>query len=592
MVSRGVAPKQPRLAARAAIWLVAGSLVAGCATLPESGPVVQETAVAQTEGRDTTLFTPPGPGKGESPEEIVNGFMVAMQANPASASTARRFLSRSARTTWNPEQSTIVYDARAVDAVPAGVQVLLSNAVRLDSRGGWQGRVADGSNRLTFGVRRERGEWRITNPPNALILPASDFSARYAPYTLYFVDETLKQLVPERVYLARGADTVSSLVRALLGGPGARLRLVAHSEFSPDTTLGLSVLVGADGSVEVPLSEQVRQLPPDRLQRGIAQLAWTLGQISGLRRLTITVGDQQVPLPDGSVDVSIERPGGPTPLVAGTGDLFALRNGRLVRFKTTPEPVNGPFGRPGFALGSFGVNLPGDKVAAVSVDRRVVFIGPLEGRASGRRVYTGTRVLKPVYDRFGGLWLIDRTAQGAKVVLIRGGQSRVVSIEGISGSRASGFAVSRDGTALAAVINPRQGSPKVVLATIRRNAEGRVTGVTPAWPQPGAQPDVVDLRWVAFSSSADLILMGSTESGDTRVLLTTIDGSPGRADAIQPDLQRGRAKELVVLSGTQPATTSSILVLTAAGSLAQLADDGRWEATESPGRLTAFSFAG
>ena len=66
------------------------------------------------------------------------------------------------------------------------------------------------------------------------------------------------------------------------------------------TRLGVSVPVRADGFAEVAAEPAVRELPPDQLERALAQLAWTLRQVGEVQRFQVTVDGTPVELPGGS----------------------------------------------------------------------------------------------------------------------------------------------------------------------------------------------------------------------------------------------------------------------------------------------------
>lgn len=585
------------------LWtiLLALILLTGCASLPESGDVFRVDKQGGVEEDTIALFSPPGPARDASPEEIVNGFLVAMQANPSSTSTARRFLARVARLNWKPDQATMLYQAKGVDALASSVNVRLVNASLLDSRGGWVGPVTDGTNVFSLALKRERNQWRITNPPNALLLPLSDFTARYEPYNLYFLDPSADMLVPDRVYVPRGTDAPSSLVRSLLGGPSPRLIGVAHSEFDPQTTLGLSVLVGSNGTAQVPLSADVRKLSPQALSRGVAQLAWTLRQIPGITRMSLSVEDETLTLPTGAREISLTQPGRFSPLVPGSNEFFGLRQGRLVSMADQLiTPDSGPFGKAGFSISSIGLSIDGAQVAAVGSNGRQVLLAPrARGKSSEvRRVYTGTKVLKPIIDRHGFTWLVDRTPAGARVVLVdaRGAAvtSSVQSAPGISGTDVSQCAMSPDGTVLACAVNRSKRSqlPRVAVSEVFRGVDGGVTRVGVARVYPGAVSELRSLTGIAFTSPNDLAVMGLTETGDTRVVLTPTDGSPGSASQVQPDQVIGRALALAVSASSVPGAPAVVRLLTRTRATLELSPSGRWIDTGLEAKFSTLTFVG
>jgi hypothetical protein len=572
------------------------ALTVGCSALPESGPIHRGAADRTVEPDDTTRFSAPGPGRGDSRMEVANGFLTAMTANPLTTAVARRFLTTSAQSTWNPNRSTIVYQVSSVDdASPNVVRLRLSDPQRLDSRGGWLGPAGRSASRIRLHLVLEHGEWRIDDPPDASLIPEWFLEQHYRPFNLYFFDQTERVLVPDRVYVPRGAQTSSTLVRALLSGPGADVAPVSRTEFPPQTQLDLSVPVAPDGTAEVPFSDALLKLPPQKLTRAVAQLAWTLRQVPGLTRLRMTVGGAPVPLPDGRRDFSVQEGDAFSPTIQGADDhLYGLRKGRVVTDRDgTEQVVAGPFGRPGFSLRSIGVRLDGKALAAVASDRRTVFVGPITGTAGKRasrvaRAYDGTDVLRPVYDMFGDLWLVDRTGKGSRVVRVTQGRATTVDVPGISGGRVNAFLVSRDGTRIVAVIDGAGKGDRLVTANLLRSADGTFSRALPATEIDGVPSDIGNLRDVAWRSPNDLAVLGRPAPGRSEVAFVTMDGSPGNPTTVPPDSWPGKA---VGLAGSPDSSLPLYLVVP--GLRLQRLDGGsRWRNSSIAKGLLAPAYVG
>lgn len=583
-----------RLVAHATVLLLA--LTVGCSALPESGPIHRGSSDKTVEPDDTTRFSAPGPGRGDSRLEVANGFLTAMTANPLTAAVARSFLTTSAQSTWNPNRSTIVYQvASANDAAGDVVRVRLSDAQRLDSRGGWLGPTGRGDSRLRLHLVREGGQWRIEDPPDASLIPEWFLEQHYRPFNLYFFDQTERVLVPDRVYVPRGDQTSSTLVRALLSGPGADVAPVTRTEFPPQTQLDLSVPVAPDGTAEVPFNDTLLKLPPQKLTRAVAQLSWTLRQVPGLTRLRLTVEGAPVSLPDGRRDFSVQEGDVFAPTVQGADDqLYGLRKGRVVVIRDSIErAVPGLFGRPGFSLRSIGVRLDGKAIAAVATDGGTVFVGPASGVATGKkarvsRVYAGTNVLRPAYDVFGGLWLVDRTGTGSRIRLLAHGMTTTVDVPGISGRRVTAFVLSRDGTRIVAVIDGRGRGDRLVTANLLRSADGTFSRALAATEIEGVPSDIGDLRDVAWRSPNDLAVLGRPSRGRSEVAFVTLDGSPGDPTTVPPDSLAGNA---VALAGSPDSSLPLYLVVPGLP-LQRLDPNSRWRSSGIAKGLLAPDYVG
>lgn len=562
--------------------------LSGCTRLPESGAVHTRQEPTSRTDRQAPYFAPPGPAKGDTPAEVVSGFLAAMQANPPGTEVARRFLARDVRDTWNPSLGTIVYEAAPVDADGTTVRVRFSNVQRLDARGGWSVRAPGGADSVALEVVREDGEWKIANPPDALAVPASYFATLFEPFDLYFFDQTRRVLVPQRIYLPTGEQNATNLVRRLLLGPGGSLAAVTESAFPTGTVVELGVVV-SDGVAEVPLSRQVLTLSPEDLDAAVAQLARTLSQVPGIRRVRLTVEGTPVPLPGGRSDVSIALGGELDPaLEVSDPDAVAVRAGRLVR--VTGEQVarlGGPFGRPGFALRSAALDEDRGVVAAVGQNGRRVLVARSEG--DDRTVRTvlsgGTDVLRPTYDMFGTLWLVDRTRDGARVYVVEqtsaGTRTRVVPFPQITGRALSGFTVTSDGTLLVATLAGGP-EPQVLVAPILRGGRGRVEGSVP--PQrvylPGS--DLGPALDVGLIAPMTVAVLTRRPGEDDRVFYALLDGAPAGPDAVAPVAAPERVTQVVA----GPFNGMPLRVVTADNRLLRLTG-GQWVPNEAEDIVSA-----
>ncbi|RLV49895.1 hypothetical protein D9V37_08405 [Nocardioides mangrovicus] len=573
-------------------------LLAGCGMLPTSGVVHHTAGSGDGVEEGDARFSAPGPADGDDPVAIVNGFLQAMTANPATTSVARSYLSRDARGSWNPTRGTVVYSTASVTQRGSQqVRARLADPRLLDSRGSWLGSAPAAAGRLSLQVVREDGQWRITDPPDELLVPDWFLDQRYQPYNLYYFDPSEQTLVPDRVYVPRGEQAPSQLVRALLNGPGPGLSTRVRTEFPPQTQLNLSVVVADDGTAEIPLSgpsgDHLASLPSAKLSRAAAQLAWTLRQVPGVSRLRITVGDTAITLPDGRRDFSAQSGNRYAPTVAtARSALYGLRKGRLVvRTGTTEQPVAGAFGTGAFVLRSFAVRLDGGAVAGVSGNGRMLYVSRRLGAGADApppsRVYAGADLLRPGYDMFGTLWWVDDASSGARVYRMVDGTPTPVRVPGVSGAKVKSFTISRDGTSLVAVVDAT-GGDQVIAAGLERTADGDVVGALPGRSIGNVPDDLDDLRDVVWRSPNDLAVLGRLPNGVFEVLFVSLDGSPGDPRAVPPDTRRGEVTGLV---GAPDSTLPLYLVLSG-GQLLRLDDSSRWAASGIPKGLVDPAYVG
>ncbi|MFL6021894.1 MAG: LpqB family beta-propeller domain-containing protein [Marmoricola sp.] len=554
--------------------LLAGALlVAGCSTLPTSGQVHTRPDTDPGAAGQAPYFAPPGPTKGDDRAGVVRGFLLAMQANPPSTAVARQFLSERARTTWKPVQGTVVYNASTVEPTNDSVIARFNDAHRLDPAGGWvQG--TGGSISVEFRLVQDDGEWRIENPPNELAVPASYFPSLFLPFTLYFYDSTGTVLVPRRVYVPRGEQTATNLVRGLLAGPGSALSDVATTAFPPRTLLDLAVVVDDSGLAEVPLGPRSLRMSSVELTRVVAQLSRTLRQVPGITRLRLTVDGSPLTLADGQTDASVNSGSDLDPVIATSHDVVGIVGRQVVRDADgTVGPIGGPLGVPGFALRSVALDVERHKVAAVAGNGKRLYLAADEGATTPTRVQTpvtGSNLLRPSFDRFGRLWTVDRTRKGAVVHVVSGGRDRVLRVPGVSGRPISAFTLTRDGARFVATLATGTAPTVLVGQVVRTDVGGvlRVTG-TSRVTVPGA--DLGPATDVVQDSATTVAVLVQPASGSGQVISVELDGSPGLPTA-GPDLVPG---SLVGLVGS-PDPNDPLRVVTADRKLLELTDAGQW----------------
>ena len=203
--------------------LLAAALLAGCVSMPDSGPVVETQSKGGVSLDQGPFISPRPPQEGDTRADIVRGFLVAMTATPIQTNTAREFLTKDAAAAWSPDATVTYADSPRVAETPAGVSVTLAEPDLLDLQGAWQGPLPKSQRTIEFPMAFQDGEWRIDEAPDALIVPETWFARRFRQVSLYFFDPTVGTLVPEPVYVPIGKQLASALTQALLLGPSKGL---------------------------------------------------------------------------------------------------------------------------------------------------------------------------------------------------------------------------------------------------------------------------------------------------------------------------------------------------------------------------------
>lgn len=526
--------------------LLGMTLLAGCVGMPTSGPVVERPEPIATEDPPGISFDPRPPQPDQTTTEIVSGFLEAMEAAPIRTSVARQFLTARAQQSWAPEQGIITY---ADLSTPVGVERVNVEAFGVntyDSRGAWE--QSTDEQRLSFVLVREDGQWRIDRAPDALVVPASWFGDWYEPMSTYYFDPTAQILVPEPVYVPRGDQGVSELVRSLLSLPTDAADGVVRTFFPESAAPGLSVPISSAGVAEVTLDGDASAVDEDTAQRMLAQLAWTLRQVPRVRAVRLRVGDRAIGLRGGATQVNLDVGVGyaPTGYLTST-DLYALDAGLLVSGQPGDlEPTTGPFGSRRFGLGAVSVNLSGTYAAGVTADGSQLLGAAVdEADSDARTLLSGMVALQPpAWDHLDRMWVLDHNGGAARVFVVTQDSVREVRVPGMTGQAVKKLLVSRDGTRVVGLVRGPD-SDSVRVARVRRSDTGGVRGIRRPRRLPldvEVAPRLRDLAW----RSPTTVSVLSHVSGDlVQVRTLTVDAAPWELPMEGVSRLRGRVRSLV-----------------------------------------------
>lgn len=497
-------PRRPVALAAALTTLTALAVVlAGCVALPTDGPVVESEPTAQEDARRASDIDARPPVAGASRSEVVTGFLDAMTAWPIQTSVAKQYLTDEAAAGWNPEQETVIYsDSLPASETGGSVAVELTSADRLDEGGGWRGAMSGDDLTLRYRVTVEDGEFRIADPDDALVVPASWFRQRYRQVSLYYFDPLAQILVPEPVFVPRGAQLATSLVSGLLAGPPPLARGVVRSFLPQGLSVGLSVPVDDDGVAAISLVGEAPDVTAEESRLILAQLAWTLRQDPAVDALRVTVDGEALPLPGGASQYPVDAaedlgPAGPN---AAT-PLYGLSRGRLVWGSSgNLTPASGPFGDENAGLAAVAVRPDGLRGAALDLDGRRVRVASVADdpdQPQPRTVLDGGVYARPTWDVAGRLWVLERRGRRAVVWLVDGQQARQIDVPTITGTDAHALIVSRDGTRLIGVVRTGAGD-EVRGARLVIGGRGRVTGArAPFVVRAAEEGRITDLAWTS-----------------------------------------------------------------------------------------------
>lgn len=506
---------------RHTVWASMGAclvMLAGCASIPTSGPVQVEGVVVANETPPEPVALVRPPADGATPQEIVTGFLTANAVPTDNYAVARTFLSPEIQESWNPESGAIIYSDGAgyslASTSTASVTLSAAEEGRLTSDAQYLVSRSNARIDQPFVLRRIDGQWRILELRDGLLLTTRDLARVYGGYDVYYLTPDSSVLVPDRVLLSDRPGVGTTLMRRLLQGPSAWLAPAVTSAVPTGTALAIDATPLADSVMTVDLTEEV--LAADDAARNLlaAQIVWTLTALPGVEGVRITVSGQ--PLSIGGPTNVLTRPqfASLNPNVLGEGTAgYASIGGRLSVLSNTIAPVPGVFGQ-----GSVNVRL-----AAVSIDesnagatidaaalRGTVYVAGLSTNAAPVPRARLESVTSLSFDRSGAA-----VASGEPLGVVRwlppGGGSFGVTVA--NSPNVVRLAMARDGARVALVVKEaRSANTALFLARVVR--EGRQVRFEGLRVVENELSSVIDVAW----ADADrLAVLAPADNGTTQV---------------------------------------------------------------------------
>src|SRR5579872_7520760 len=277
-------------------------LVAGCVSMPGSGPPVKYRAEGGTGQNQVYIVPHPEPPvPNSSPTDIVQGFLSASAFYASGDQAARGYLTAGASQVWQPDnEAATVFEQTATQVVQshgdsqATVQVSGNVLVNLTGTGSVATQStqsqsqsqSSGHAAYKFDLAKVGGQWRIEQLPKVLVLAQKDFAFAYQAQNVYYVPSGQSQgsrLVPDTVYVPLGTtenDLLTRLVNTILTSPGDWLQYAAQ------TSVQGTKLISAYPSYQtavVNLTGAIARATPAQQQEMAAQLAYTLVGSPGLQ---------------------------------------------------------------------------------------------------------------------------------------------------------------------------------------------------------------------------------------------------------------------------------------------------------------------
>lgn len=558
---------------RAGALLAGALLVAGCASMPDSGDV--RPVKATNPGDSQVRVYAVQPRENADPVEIVDGFLEAMTSDDPGFATARTYLTKQAARAWKPEQRITVLTT-APDRGQADRPTDPGTPGRSYPIGGRQIATVDGRHaykpvgpadfRDSIHVVQQPtadgkgSEWRIDRLPPGLVLSEADFQRNYRSVDTYYFASGEDWLVADPVYIrqrqdpATRMDPVTQTVKALLAGPTNWLKPAVDSSFPSGTALkdGVTTLSTDDQStLKVPLNSKADHVGGAVCRRMAAQLLLTLGDLTSVRV-------EQVELQRGSdggrlcsmgkqaaLEFAAVRDSGRAEnpfYVDETGKLMAVPVGD--KANEEQDGTLGPFGRGAMPLRSVAVDRDERRAAGVGKDGHELRVASIlsdhelrPALVRSNAVRPEDRLSAPSWDGRGDLWVADRDPVRPRLWMIPDGEGEPVEVRApwlADGDRLESLRVSADGVRIALLLKAEDGGTTLKIGRVERDGGGSRPVVSVDALQPVA-PHMEAVTAVSWAGPSRLVVVGKEAGGVQQVRYLQTDGATS-ASSLLPGL--------------------------------------------------------
>lgn len=435
-----------------------------CAQLPKSGDIKTGPNVESGLETDYLYYSPSGPTDGDSPEEIVLGFLNAGTGPQNDYEVAKSYLATNFRNQWDPNNEVLIQDGNPKVALTLDgtASVIIPIAAKINARGQYQAMPAGSTETVRIKLGKEVGQWRISSAPNLISVIRPVFDVVFKAYAIYFFDNQLKQLVPDVRWFPSRASTSTRLVTALLGGPSEWLVPAVRSAIPSGTKLSLSTVTVADGIATVDLSSRALLANANERRMMQAQIRETLIQLNSVYTVNVTV--QRSALESNSWTFPSMQNQIVTPV--------ALYENELVHLDSEGSlPIGGSK-----ALLSqlnaidFAMNVE-EKTVLVTTEDGIYQTALGKIIQEPKLLVKGDGYLSPVLDATGYAWVIPQSGNRPIMVFNPEGKRVPFSSGWLGETDRLSFSVSNEGSRIVVAAGTKENS-RVYIATVIRDKDG------------------------------------------------------------------------------------------------------------------------
>lgn len=506
------------------LTVVPALLLGGCISVPFSGGV--ELGGDLDTGVDVDIdFLPSGPSEGATQEGILRGFLAATTAAQNNYGIARSYLADTVADVWNPYASTLVRAREGtivqVDETTLTYSVPIVASVDADGRYSVADDDAATQTLPAFQFVLDKGEWRIAELGDGILISQQAFPSAFSQHTLYYWDAAFRNLVPDLRWFPSRSEVATRIVRAVLEPPTSWLGQGATVSAIPaGTQLALAPVSVEAGIAQIDLTSEVLALTDLERQRLRLQLAASLRAVSGVVGVQLTVAQNAVAIPEwtsGSPDVV---PQVDPRVLLRSQDEFGFATGSEVEPLGTLSPTI-------VELGASSVTLASSRTLATALTAEGVW-AVRAGDAPPVLLDERPGLIAPSIDGYQFVWSTMATG-GIRATELNGVVHEVEAVLP-EGARIVTLAVSRDDARVVLMLDGPGGPRLVYTAVIRDERSGVPVRLGELRDLPVNGATAVDAAWVDEVRVASI-----TRTGEQSLVELHEIGGRSRALGLPPE---------------------------------------------------------
>ncbi|MGA4841532.1 LpqB family beta-propeller domain-containing protein [Streptomyces sp. G45] len=540
--------------------------------MPDEGNLKKVNASQRPDTQSQVRVYALPPQENAQPADIVQGFLEALTSDDPDFAIARKYLTKGAAKTWDPEHSTTVLadgpnpvtDNVGNDSGAGRTYSLTGRQIAtVNSQHAYQPneRQYVKTVHLTLQNGPSGRVWRIDRPPQGVVLGASDFERNYQSVNKYYFPTPVpgaegrgtrqRGLVADPIYVRQRIDPLTETVKALLQGPTNWLRHVVRSRFPSGADLAAdtkSLALDDKNTLVVPLNARADRVGQGQCREMATQLLHTLRDLTSSNVEQVELqrenGSQLCVLgPEGAESIASHHSAGQPGY-----QYFLDEKGRLVQMpgntggNAKPEPVAGVFGSAVQRLRSAAVSRDERHAAGVSEDGRRLFTASLVGGGTlgGAELRSRSKSDKdglstPSWDGRGDLWVADRDPRHARLLWLAEGTGEPVPVKvsGLDGTIEQ-VRVSGDGVRIALLVE-KGGKTSLQIGRIDRQGGKDEQPDIAVLELREAAPQMEEVTAMSWAGPSRLVVVGRESGGVQQMRYVQSDGS-ARTGATLPGL--------------------------------------------------------